>query len=117
MRLIDADALKAHYAWWDCSESGAERKRIFDTIVDLQPTAGKHFLEVQPLADVAPVRHGRWIIGKRTNVYGGREIICSECGEGFMVSPKTLEFLSDTERYCCRCGAKMDGDDGETERD
>ncbi len=33
MRLIDADALKAHYAWWD-----DERKELFDEIVDLQPT-------------------------------------------------------------------------------
>lgn len=42
MRLIDADALKAHYAWWgDFPEDGpnrSEEKKIFDTIVDLQPT-------------------------------------------------------------------------------
>lgn len=31
-KLIDADKLKAHYAWWD-----NEDKKIFDTIVDLQP--------------------------------------------------------------------------------
>lgn len=33
-KLIDADKLKAHYAWWD-----NEDKKIFDTIVDLQPEA------------------------------------------------------------------------------
>ena len=33
-RLIDADKLKNHYAWWD-----NEDKKIFDDIVDLQPTA------------------------------------------------------------------------------
>lgn len=38
MRLIDADALKAHYAWWGETESGKERKELFDEIVDLQPT-------------------------------------------------------------------------------
>lgn len=42
MRLIDADALKAHYAWWgDFPEDGPNRikeKKIFDTIVDIQPT-------------------------------------------------------------------------------
>ena len=32
-KLIDADKLKQHYAWWD-----NEDKKIFDTIVDLQPT-------------------------------------------------------------------------------
>lgn len=33
-KLIDADKLKQHYAWWD-----NEDKKIFDTIVDLQPEA------------------------------------------------------------------------------
>lgn len=33
-KLIDADKLKEHYAWWD-----NEDKKIFDTIVDLQPEA------------------------------------------------------------------------------
>ena len=38
MRLIDADALKLHYAWWGDTESGRERKELFDEIVDQQPT-------------------------------------------------------------------------------
>ena len=33
-KLIDANKLKEHYAWWD-----NEDKKIFDTIVDLQPEA------------------------------------------------------------------------------
>lgn len=33
MRLIDADKLKQHYAWWN-----DEYKELFDTIVDAQPT-------------------------------------------------------------------------------
>lgn len=33
-KLIDADKLKQHYAWWD-----NEDKKIFDTIIDLQPEA------------------------------------------------------------------------------
>lgn len=35
MRLIDADALKAHYAWWGDDD---QQKQIFDDIVDRQPT-------------------------------------------------------------------------------
>ena len=47
MRLIDADKLKAHYARWganpeSCPEA-AERKELFDSIVDAQPT-----VEVKP---------------------------------------------------------------------
>lgn len=43
MRLIDADKLKAHYAWWG---EDNEMKEIFDTIVDRQPT-----VEVKPAED------------------------------------------------------------------
>ena len=33
MRLIDADKLKRHYAWWE-----DDKQRLFDSIVDVQPT-------------------------------------------------------------------------------
>ncbi len=32
-RIIDADRLKRHYAWWNNDE-----QRTFDSIVDAQPT-------------------------------------------------------------------------------
>jgi len=38
MRLIDADKLKAHYSWWEGEGEVDERKRLFDDIVDQQPT-------------------------------------------------------------------------------
>lgn len=34
-RLIDADKLKQHYAWWG---EDSEQKKLFDQIIDLQPT-------------------------------------------------------------------------------
>lgn len=34
-RLIDADVLKSHYAWWG---EDSEQKKLFDQIIDLQPT-------------------------------------------------------------------------------
>lgn len=33
MRLIDADKLKKHYAWWE-----DDRQELFDSIADQQPT-------------------------------------------------------------------------------
>lgn len=33
MRLIDADELKKHYAWWE-----DDKQKLFDSIVDRQPT-------------------------------------------------------------------------------
>ena len=65
MRLIDADALKKHYAWWE-----DDRQKLFDSIVESQPTV-----------DAVPVRHGKWMV---TPVY----IKCSECGESFMLIPQ-----------------------------
>lgn len=50
-----------------------------------------------PSADVAPVRHGRWIDMDR---YGFPVMECSECG----AQTGTLNFP-----YCFNCGAKMDG--------
>ena len=50
-----------------------------------------------PAADVAPVRHGHWIINS-----DGYYPQCSEC----MSEPRGREMT----KYCGECGAKMDGD-------
>lgn len=54
-----------------------------------------------PAADVAPVRHGRWI--KVGYACGEAEWQCSAC--------KETEWRTSTSRlkYCPFCGAKMDG--------
>ena len=59
-------------------------------------------IELMPAADVAPVRHGRWIDHKageqnRVNVY----IECSECNTWYCYA-KT--------NYCPNCGAQMEGE-------
>ena len=60
-----------------------------------------------PAADVAPVRHGRWII---THEYDGlidmciSRYTCSACGD-YKISPDT--FRPETA-YCPTCGARMD---------
>lgn len=89
-RLIDADRLKKHYAWWAGNEREMtmdEAKSDFDTIIDLQPTA-------EP-------KHGRWIW-----VNGWVE--CSVCG---CEPPNESNCESD---YCPHCGARMDG--GESDK-
>ena len=66
-------------------------------------------LKAIPAADVAPVRHGRWIDAypdiepNPMFMYG----ICSECGFEQGIS-KYLNF-------CPNCGAKMDGGDGNSD--
>ena len=62
-----------------------------------------------PAADVAPVRHGRWvdaypdIESNPMFMYG----ICSECGFEQGIS----KYLN----YCPNCGAKMDEGDGNSD--
>lgn len=53
-------------------------------------------------ADVAPVRHGRWIIDEKRYV-----IYCSECGEvsGYSLN---LRDVREENHYCPNCGARMD---------
>ena len=61
-----------------------------------------------PAADVAPVRHGRWIpYASNANWF------CSECGETdqYAYNYDGPDFsLQLQDRYCPRCGARMDKD-------
>ena len=71
-----------------------------------------------PAADVAPVRHGKWVFGKDLPYSWGQipknkyHLYCSECLEqAFNLSEDNdPDFDADTS-YCPNCGAKMDGGD------
>ena len=62
-----------------------------------------HVIDSIPAADVAPVRHGRWIMGTGENGLqtGHRE--CSQCGE----IVKYGYSLYGVHNFCNYCGAKM----------
>ena len=92
-RLIDADKLKRHYAWWQGGTREMtmdEAKHDFDVIVDLQPT-------VEP-------RKGKWVF-MPVKYWGASNCKCSECGEE--------EFVIQTKpyKYCRWCGARMEIDE------
>lgn len=57
----------------------------------------KFIVDEIPTSDVAPARHGHWIINS-----DGYYPQCSEC----MSEPRGREMT----KYCGECGAKMDGD-------
>ena len=61
-----------------------------------------------PSADVAPVRHGEWILGHVEPGYftpgGNRPWICSKCKQVVSWSLARPEY-----NYCHNCGANMDG--------
>ena len=54
-----------------------------------------------PAADVAPVRHGKWI-----NQRADSEM-CSACGTRFYISALFAVGGNDEPPYCPYCGAKM----------
>lgn len=88
-RYIDADAL--HYT----------RIRIYHEAPDIPGGgfAGGYNAVVMsaeihnaPTADVAPVRHGKWLRSPEDGCFR-----CSECGM------PSINY----QNYCCRCGARM----------
>ena len=54
------------------------------------------YIESEPAADVAPVRHGRWEWCKDYD--GDSILVCSECGR----------VCSEEDAPYCYCGCKMD---------
>ena len=57
------------------------------------------FPEYTPSADVAPVRHSRWV----THSDRPDSLICSVCKCGFDM------WKHDPHNYCPNCGARMEG--------
>ena len=53
-----------------------------------------------PTADVAPVVHGHYVFDD------DGDSSCSVCRE---------KYLDHTQKYCPNCGAKLDGEDGESD--
>ena len=65
-------------------------------------------IEEMPAADVAEIKHGRWVEHIVNNIYceGGVAIrlTCPVCGECFTVTREARP----RERFCRWCGARMD---------
>ena len=70
------------------------------------PGRARELIKQAPAADVAPVRHGRWIPSDYT---GDCCYTCSECGF------ERDAYLLDVGNYCPECGTLMDGKEGEHE--
>lgn len=65
------------------------------------------YIEILPVADVAPVVHGRWDdSGRYTFPSGSTAVRCTNCGCALTES----EYRMNNWNYCPVCGAKMDGE-------
>lgn len=60
-----------------------------------------------PAADVAPVRHGRWIFDHMTGEWSYYSH-CSECNHQEFFANEDVE---KRHKYCLNCGARMDKED------
>ena len=88
-----------------------ERKAIRDALYDADAItmSGVKILNQFPVADVAPVRHGRWISLTDCSNAG---VYCSVCHkkvykEDYTICNRKNKLRSD---YCPNCGAKMDSE-------
>ena len=84
-----------------------ERKALRDTLYDADDItmSGVKILNQFPSADVAPVRHGRWV-----SVPHKLARVCSVCNRDEPY--KFADIDADVYDYCPNCGAKMDGGAG-----
>ena len=79
-----------------------ERKAIRDALYDADAItmSGVKILNQFPVADVAPVVHGRWENGNP---------ICPVCGEDKFKDLDADIWADWQPPFCPNCGAKMDG--------
>ena len=64
------------------------------------------YIDSEPAADVAPVRHGRWIDK-------GEYAVCTECGGRSGTQYDGVEPIPLMTQFCPNCGCRMDGGDDE----
>lgn len=88
------------------------RNALYDA--DAITMEGVKILNQFPAADVAPVRHGKWVRKKEWHL--GRWVAwleCSCCGErdDNCEMYDMLPFGAEPSNYCPNCGARMDGGD------
>ena len=85
---------------------GYDEKRRADVL----PGSTFDIVLKEPAADVAPVRHGRWIGLEYDGYADGCPVYdlweCSECGEEVRG-----EDVPSTHPWCHSCGARMDKED------
>ena len=94
-QYIEREAVKRELLSWAVSLNHPEYLIKDDAL---------HVIDSIPAADVAPVRHGRW-------VDKGEYAVCMECGERSGTQYDGVEPIPLTTQFCPNCGAKMDGGD------
>lgn len=93
-----------------CQKEYEERLRMADYCGDTVAWNIGGAIKSLPAADVAEVRHGRWVGIEYDGYADGCPVYdlweCSECGEEVRG-----EDVPDTHPWCHACGARMDKED------
>ena len=115
MRLIDADKMKQHFAWWHEGGEEADRQaEIFEQIIDVQPTVSIEQLKwerdtaIQQLRELGydlgqKPKKGKWIAhpGGKFVGFPYMHYECDQC----------RDFEPEERNFCPNCGARMEVDD------
>lgn len=115
MRLIDADKMKQHFAWWHEGGEEADRQaEIFEQIIDVQPTFSIEQLKwerdtaIQQLRELGydlgqKPKKGKWIAhpGGKFVGFPYMHYECDQC----------RDFEPEERNFCPNCGARMEVDD------
>ncbi len=98
-KYINADLLKSELCNFLAEEDIKSNERYYWEIFDI--------INSQPAADVAEIRHGKWICNTDDFTPKYR---CSVCGYNKpIVSGENI--TQEPKNYCPHCGAKMDKED------
>ena len=81
-------------------------KYFYEHLDDVHIAGAMNAIDEMPAADVAPVRHGRWIEECEESLYS-----CSACGTEWVTIEGTPK--ENDMDFCPHCGAKMDGRENE----
>lgn len=76
-------------------------KYFYEHLDDFHIAGAMNAIDEMPAADVAPVRHGRWIEQYEEGLYS-----CSACGTEWVTIEGTPK--ENDMDFCPHCGAKMD---------
>lgn len=94
MQLLDLEADQDKGEYSELCENRGARDALDEAIYNIRTLK---------TADVQPVKHGRWI------PQGDDMWLCSNCKKNIIYSEHESD-RTEKQRYCCRCGARMDGD-------
>lgn len=106
MRMIDADKLNEKIKMPEY----AEQNNLYNIGYHNALEFVKFLIEIYTF-DVELVKHGKWIF---KNGYLGNTYYCSECEKAVYLDKFEEPNLTD---FCPDCGARMDGDENEQEKE